>query len=105
MVEAKDALQRRVGGGRTNLPFTGTNTLREGTDAVEYSMDVRNNILPVDIERLAARGTKSHVHHGAVLGDVDVLTSSHGSLTSAGAEAQRVAGRKGVAVVVVCYGD
>ncbi|OEI67192.1 hypothetical protein Cus16_3201 [Curtobacterium sp. ER1/6] len=64
---------------RDTRPLTGADLLGEGVDLVERGVHVGVDVLAVDDERrLDALGTTERgVQHGAVLGDVDVLTGEH----------------------------
>ncbi len=44
---------------------------------VEHEMDIWNDILPIDNDRLAFWGPKRHVQHGTIFGDVNLLAAEH----------------------------
>ena len=59
------------------LPFPGANAVREGGHFVEHGVDLGNDIDAVHFDRGGAGCAQGGVEHGAVLGDVDLVSTEH----------------------------
>ena len=60
------------------LPLAGADAIGKFGHAVENGMNLWNNINAIDFDRCRARGAEGGMEHGAVLGDVDLVTTEHG---------------------------
>ena len=57
--------------------IVGPHAVGERSHLIEHLVHVRHDVDSVDRHHRALRGTERNVHHGAVLGDVDVLAGEH----------------------------
>ena len=60
------------------FPLAGADAIGKFGHAVENGMNLWNDINAIDFYRGRARGAEGGVEHGAVLGDVDLVTTEHG---------------------------
>src|SRR5262245_18915888 len=59
------------------LPPATTDPVAKVSHLVEHSVDLRDDVLAVNDHECASRRTQSHVQHGSVLRNIDLLTTKH----------------------------
>ena len=57
--------------------LVGADAIGERRHLIEHRVHVGHDVGTVDVHRHAGRRPQRHVHHGPILGDVDVLTGEH----------------------------
>ena len=58
-------------------PLVGADPIGERRHLIEHGVHLGHDVGTVDVHRHVGRRPQRHVHHGPILGDVDVLTGEH----------------------------